>query len=94
MKQISERKFAEIIVAMTEALPSSPEESLRNCSRIWAEDNDEILCRDGQTATAIANLIDAVYGEPVTYTGYYDPAEDERNGEVDNRTGYWYIAVQ
>ena len=27
-------------------------------------------------------------------TGYYDPKEDVRNGEVDERTGFYYVKFE
>ena len=58
--------------------------------RFWC-DGSEILCRNEDEADAVANFIDAIIGDSVTHTGYYDPAEDERSGEVDDHTGYYYI---
>lgn len=71
---------------IAEWLPHEP-------ARIWSKDGDEILCENGNIAEHIADLFDAVYGEPVVNTGYYDPDEDERNGETDERTGYWYVTI-
>ena len=63
-----------------------------NDYRIWAS-GDEIFCENEQTAEAIADLIDAMYGDQVACTGYYDPKEDERSGEVDECTGFYYVNV-
>ena len=45
----------------------------------------------------LAPLIEAFYqsqGEEICVnTGYYDPEEDERNGEKDKHTGWWYVNV-
>lgn len=59
-------------------------------TRIWT-DGSEILCKTEAMADAIADLIDAVEGEPVAHTGSYDPEEDERNDCVDNYTGWYYV---
>lgn len=71
-------------------LPEEPDGAL------WST-GDEILCRTEEAANAIANLIESMYkaqGEDVlTITGYYDPEEDERNGEVDRYTGWWYVYI-
>ena len=74
--------------AIWELVPHEP-------SKIWTKsgDDDEILCKDKQTAEAIADLIDAMYGDQVTKTGYYDPTEDERNDEIDKYTGYYYVTI-
>lgn len=31
--------------------------------------------------------------EIIVNTGYYDPIEDERSGEVDRYTGWWYVNI-
>lgn len=54
-------------------------------------DGSEILCKKESDADAVADFIDALCGEAVCHTGFYDPDEDRRNGEVDAHTGYWYI---
>ncbi len=64
-------------------LPSKP-------GRFWYDGN-EILCRNEDEADAVANFIDSIIGDSCTHTGYYDPAEDERSGEVDAHTGYYYV---
>lgn len=63
-----------------------------NDFRIWS-DGEEILCENEQLAENIADLIDAMYGEQTVNTGYYDPAEDKRNNEVDSHTGFFYVTV-
>lgn len=55
---------------------------------IWADDS-EILIDKEDAAEAIADFLTAL-GLDV-HTGYYDPEEDERSGETDDHTGYWYI---
>lgn len=59
---------------------------------IWSS-GDEIFCEDEMTAEHIADLIDMMYGESVVNTGYYDPEEDERNNEVRDTTGFYYVTV-
>jgi len=54
---------------------------------------DEILCAEESEAEAIANLFDQLYGEGVCNTGYYDPIEDERNGELDAYSGLYYVTI-
>lgn len=58
---------------------------------------DEILVKTESAADAIADMLEALYkaqGEEVLInTGYYDPVEDERNGEVDKYTGWWYVTI-
>ena len=77
----------EIITRICEALPHEE-------ARIWSvTGDDEILCENEQTAETLADLFDAMYGEPTVNTGYYDPEDDERSGETDERTGYYYVTI-
>ena len=45
----------------------------------------------------IADLLEQLYesqGEEILVnTGYYDQKEDQRNGEEDKYSGYWYVTV-
>ena len=56
-------------------------------------DRTEILSSRESEVEALANLFDQLYGEGTCNTGYYDPAEDERNGEVDAYTGLYYVSI-
>ena len=56
-------------------------------------DRTEILSANESEVEAIANLFDQLYGEGTCNTGYYDPEEDERNGEVDAYTGLYYVTI-
>ena len=57
----------------------------------------EILVKTESTANTIADLIEMLYKadekEVVVCTGYYDPEEDERDGLVDECTGWWYVRI-
>ena len=63
---------------------------------VWS-DGEQILCRTESEADAVADFIWSLYsadGQEVTIlTGYYDPEEDERNGEEDRYTGWWYVIL-
>lgn len=63
---------------------------------VWS-DGEQILCRTESGAKAVADFIWSLYfadGQEVTIlTGYYDPEEDERNGEEDRYTGWWYVIL-
>lgn len=64
--------------------------------RIWTT-YDEIMVKDAETAKALADIIE-LYArskgeEIVVNTGYYDPAEDKRNGEEDRHTGWHYVNI-
>lgn len=69
--------------AIFELLPKEP-------SNIWTDGTD-ILCKTESMAEAIADLFDAMFRTPIAHTGYYDPEEDERNNEVTESTGYYYV---
>lgn len=60
--------------------------------KIWC-DGEEILSKDENVISAIADLIDMIANTAISCTGYYDPAEDERDGCVDEHTGYYYVTV-
>ena len=73
-------------------------ERLRDYSEgdIWSA-GDEILCKTESAANCLADMIETLYrsqgDEVVVNTGYYDPKEDERNGETDRYTGWWYVNI-
>ncbi len=51
---------------------------------------ESILGATEEQISAIADLIDSMeIGDAVT--GYYDPNEDERNNEVNECTGFYYV---
>ena len=73
-------------------------QNLRDYSdgEVWSS-GDEILCKTESAAEAISDMIWQLYraqGESVTLTtGYYDPEEDQRNGQEDKFTGWWYVDI-
>ena len=75
------------------------EANLRDCTKgnVWSAGIGEILCKTESAADALADIIECLYeaqGENVyVNTGYYDPVEDERSGEVDSFTGWWYVSI-
>ena len=73
---------------LADMLPSSPEEGYR----MWY-DGEEILCETEQMAEHLADFIDTIYRGQTATTGYYDPEEDERNGETNDHTGWYYVTV-
>ena len=58
-----------------------------------SDDGTEILSTEESEVDAIANLFDQLYEMGTTNTGYYDPEEDERNGEVNEYTGFYYVTI-
>ena len=73
-------------------------ERLRDYSdgQIWS-DGIEILCKTESAANTVADMIELLYqaqNECVHInTGYYDPVEDEKSGETDRYTGWYYINI-
>lgn len=57
-------------------------------------DGTEILSTEEGEVEALANFFDQLYGEGTVNTGYYDPEEDKRNGEVDAYTGLYYVTIE
>lgn len=55
-------------------------------------DGEEILCRTENQAESIADFLEDM-GFDYVQTGYYDPIIDERNNEIDDHTGYWYVSI-
>ncbi len=63
---------------------------------IWSA-GDEIYCKTESAADALADMFECLYKaqdeEVLINTGFYDPEEDARNGELDRYTGWWYINI-
>jgi hypothetical protein len=81
--------FSHIWSEMVTQLPDGPhsEDVL-----MWSPDGSEILCKTEWLAETIANILDRISGDRITTTGYYDPAEDVKDGSVDAYTGWWYVS--
>lgn len=73
---------------IAERFPKSPEEAKDG---IWY-DGDQFLCRTEAQADGVADWMDIIAGVE-TATGYYDPEEDERNGETNRYTGWYYASA-
>ena len=58
--------------------------------RFWTNGED-ILCETEEDCETVADFIRCLFKDIDVHTGYYDPEEDRRNGEVDCCTGYYYI---
>lgn len=50
-----------------------------------------IVSKDETAVNRIADMLDSMGFDAVT--GYFDPKEDERSGEVDSLTGYYYVDI-
>lgn len=79
----------ELYYKMLQLLPKEP---LNGCE-YWVA-GDTIICASEKSCNALADVFDALdnYGCNAC-TGYFDRIEDERNGEVDRCTGYWYVDI-
>ena len=55
-------------------------------------DGEMILCRTEALCDTMVKALEAVSDFDLV-TGYYDPAEDARNGETNEYTGLWYIDI-
>lgn len=64
-------------------LPDKPTEG-------WAmwSDRVEIMVNSEELAVRISRVMD-IFADG--HYSYYSPAEDERNGETDERTGWWCV---
>lgn len=72
------------------SLPISPESPNREV-KYWSNGCD-ILCRDEESASAIADFLNEMGYEEVN-TGFYDPEEDKKSGEVNECTGWYYVGI-
>lgn len=94
-RDFEEHIFDNVFNAFLSKLPLNPPEiEINGVSKvrevIWT-DGTEILCAYEDMAEKIADILDAISGEPEAHTGYYDPFEDARDGCVDDHTGFYYV---
>lgn len=78
------------------ALPKEPRGAPDDDPGFWT-DGDEILCPTKTESEVLANALEDVLREMpsiTVQTGYYDPEEDVRNGEVDEHTGFYYVKFE
>lgn len=82
----------DIFKKMIEELPRSP-----GLDAVRWTNGDFVLCSENDDAERLADYLEySSYsiGENLTVmTGYYDPEEDRKSGEVDECTGYWYVCL-
>lgn len=72
---------------LADALPAVPGDD----DDMWYDCGDDILCRTADIADALADWLDEHGYDSVT--GYFDPADDEREDCVDQLTGWYYVTV-
>ena len=82
--EVAEKLFFAIMEALDNTEVENP--------KFWT-DSEKIMSKDKAAISGIADLLDDVAGCGVCCTGYYDPEEDKRNGEVDKYTGYYYLEL-
>lgn len=58
--------------------------------KVFAAGDTEFIVNTETEANVIAHLLEAAGAREVN-TGWYDPAEDERDGCDDELTGKWYV---
>lgn len=83
-----DEQWLEFIDAVFDSMPKK-----KTPNMFWTNDGEYIFGDNAGYIDALANLLDKVAGGSVTATGYYDPAEDERDGTVDECTGCYYVHI-
>lgn len=83
----------DILVTLMDDSKKMPElqARMRRENKFWS-DGTMILSKSEEAIDALADLFDQLGGE--SHTGYYDPIEDEKEGKVDQYTGYYYLEVE
>ena len=89
-QDFDEHIFSKMYCEYANHLPNKPFDQHGNKNPIWC-DGTEILCESELLAKTIADMLDYITGECESHYSYYDPEEDERGGEVDDHTGWWYV---
>lgn len=89
-------KVDKLIHQITEMLPciyDKVDDDFKETHFLTNPDGTEILSTEESEIETLANLFDQLYGMGTCTTGYYDPEEDELNGEVDAYTGLYYLSI-
>ncbi len=79
-----------VFCQMAQSLSEIPEGYKSHGTNAVFSDRDALLCETEDMANFVADVLDVQDGVAHT-TGYYDPEEDEKSGETDRLTGFWYI---
>lgn len=61
---------------------------------LTSPDQTEILSASEKEIETLANFFDQLYGTSTCITGYCDPAEAEKNDEVDAYTGLYFLSIR
>ncbi len=89
-----ETSVRSVLDAILEALPKEPM-PFNTDDNFWTN-GDEILCPSETACETLAEFFKALLKGTTTdvLTGWYDPAEDTRNSESDECTGFDYIRFE
>ena len=90
---IVDRMLTEIALLLPCIYDPEVDDDFKETHFLTNADRTEVLSTSESEIEALANLFDQLYGEGTVNTGYYDPIEDERNGEVDAYTGLYYVTI-
>lgn len=74
------------------SLPKEPK-SCDDNPGIWSNGCD-IVCETEAIADTIAEFLESMGITDIATTGYFDPEEDERNNEVNECTGFYYVRCE
>ena len=85
--------MASVIDTIIASLPCEPRYSDNGKPGFWTDGTD-ILCPTENACEAVADFLQDMLKDSNLdiHTGYYDPEEDVRNNEQDDRTGFFYIS--
>ena len=84
---MNNEKF-ELLFSLMKALKDNAE---NNKHGYWS-DGDQILCKKEEDAETLADFLEDL-GFDAVNTSYYNPVEDERDGSVDEYTGYYAVTI-
>lgn len=81
-----------VIQNIFDRIPNIYEDDMEWLDVEIATNGDELLFKHENDCERFADVLDEhVFGYTECHIGYYDPKEDERSGEVDGNTGWYYI---
>lgn len=83
-----------LLESILKDLPHQPRSADVNDDPGFWTDGEEILCPSEAECEIVADFLEDMFREVYdtdVHTGYYDPDEDDRNGERDDHTGFYYI---
>lgn len=82
----------EIIQNIIDRVPNIYKDDMEWLDVEIATNGDELLFHYETDCERFADVLDDyVFGFVECHTGYYDPEEDEKSGETDENTGWYYI---